>query len=503
MHETHDAGARRVRPILLAAAAVLVALAYTQVRSSLGHEAKRPGAPGGERFGNGVVVRGDGVGYYAWLRSLLIDGDWQFDNEFDELNPTGSWVPTARTPAGYRANQWSVGPPCVWSPVVASCHALVSSGAFGSYAPDGFSLPYQLAVALVGLAGGLVALVLMFRIGCRFADPVAAAAAAACVALGSTFAYYTAVEPSLAHGLAATALLLFVAYWLRDFGSVSVRRWLVLGGLLGASALMRWQLATFGVVLIGELVWTASTARPRPSVGRFCRVGAALGAGLFVGVLPQLVAWRIVYGAWLVEPMPLAHNWLAPDIGRVLVSFERGFFYWTPITLLAVLGTLVAVRRGTPERRVQAGLLLFAVGVQVYALASLTGPGVFLGAAYGYRFLTESAVLLVPGLATVFALRSRWAAGAVTVGCVLVGWNLLLMGAYRYGQLPDTAAPAELWRAVRWYATSALTYRERAWIGVAACAFFAAVLRCRWSRFAVTEAPAARSADPAPVRRAA
>ncbi len=39
-----------------------------------------------------MVVRGDGVGYYAWLRSPLLDGDWQFDNEYDDLNPMRSGI---------------------------------------------------------------------------------------------------------------------------------------------------------------------------------------------------------------------------------------------------------------------------------------------------------------------------------------------------------------------------------------------------------------------------
>ncbi len=496
MHEPH-AGARRAPHILIAAAALLVVLAYSHVRASMGHEAKRPGTPANEYFGNGVVVRGDGVGYYAWLRSPLVDGDWQFDNEFDELNPTGSWVPTTRTPAGYRANQWSVGPPLVWAAVVVPCHALVSAGAFGNFEADGYSLPYQLAVAIAGLAAGFLALALMYRIGRRFADPVSAATAAACVTLGSTFAFYVSAEPSWAHGLAATALLLFVHYWLRDFGTLSARRWLVLGLLLGVSALMRWQLATFGIVLIGELAWTVF-AGPRPSVRELCRAGVTLAVGLFIGVLPQLIAWKVVYGAWLVEPMPLARNWFVPDVWRVLLSTDRGFFYWTPITLLSALGMVVLIaRHGVAVPRVQVGLLVLAVGMQVYALAAISGTGVFLGASYGYRFLTESAVLLAPGLAALFALRRRWTAGVVLLSCALVGWNLLLMGAHRYGQLPESAAPGELGRGAWWYVSNRLPRRELILIGVAASALFTLVLRCRW------RPPAAQREAPIAARRAA
>src|SRR5437667_11954031 len=77
--------------------------------------------------GEGLVIRCDGHGYYAWLRSLLIDGDWSFDNEFDEHNPLGDFVPPrdARTDRGLRANQWSVGPACLWAIAVVPGHGCV------------------------------------------------------------------------------------------------------------------------------------------------------------------------------------------------------------------------------------------------------------------------------------------------------------------------------------------------------------------------------------------
>lgn len=504
MDATEARARRRAVRILLAAAAVLIGLAHAHVRSSMGHEAKRPGSPdpSDPRYGVGVVVRGDGVGYYAWLRSPLVDGDWNFDNEYDDLNPMQSGITNERTPVGARANPWSVGPALLWAPLVTLCHALTSAGAFGNSAADGYSLPYQLAVAVTGLAAGLASLGLMFAISRRFAEPVAAAAGAACVALGSTFAYYSAAEPSVGHGPGAAALLLFVWFWLRDFGGTTARRWLTLGVLLGLAAATRWQLAAYGIVLLGELAWLALAARPRPAVKAFVTVGLALAVGLLVGTLPQLIAWKVVYGAWLVEPMRLARNWFAPDVWRVLLSPDRGFFYWTPLVAVAAVGMLVAVARHTDARRVQVGLLALAIAGQVYALSAITGTGVYTGSAFGYRQLTESAALLAPGLATLFALRRRWTVGVVAVCVALVGWNLLMLGAYRYGQLPDAPTAADLWTGAQWFLTNKLTRRELLWIFPAATVFAALVLSGRWRAPApATEAAHADRSEPA--RRAA
>jgi hypothetical protein len=383
----------------------------------------------------------------------------------------------------------------------------VSAGALGNFEADGYSLPYQYAVAAVALAYGIAALVLLFRVCRHFAEPTAAAAGAACTALGTTFVFFTALEPSWGHGMGATALLAFVAYWLRDFGGDSARRWFLLGLLLGLAAIMRWQLAAFGLVLLGEWAWTFRPSRP--GVARLGRSGLLLAAGLFLGLVPQLVAWRVVYGAWLVEPMPLARNWLEPNLWRVLASPDRGFASWTPIVLLAAGGMAAAVVRAeSSAKRVQAGLLLLAAAFQVYALAAISGSGVYVGASFGFRQLTETAVVLGPGLAALLAARRRWTPAVALACCALVGWNVLLMGAHRYGHLPDVSTLADFWRGASWYASMSLKRwnRPEAWSVAAVGLMLAQILAHRWrGPAAAPAAPTEAAAPPAvePTRRAA
>ena len=65
-------------------------------------------------------VRGDGVGYYAYLRSLLIEhrldfsNDWRAANEsfaMGRVRPDGSIDPLQYTPTGHLNNHYAVGPP--------------------------------------------------------------------------------------------------------------------------------------------------------------------------------------------------------------------------------------------------------------------------------------------------------------------------------------------------------------------------------------------------------
>src|SRR5262245_46754086 len=154
--------------------------------------------------GEGLVIYSDGLGYYAWLRSLMCDGDWSFDDEFDQHNPGGNALPLSncRTERGLRCNQWSVGPACVWSLVVVPGHIVLRSCP-SSWPSDGYSLPYQLLVAVGTLLASFVGLICIHRACSRCSRPNLASLTAICVTLGTTIVYYSAIETSMAHGIGA------------------------------------------------------------------------------------------------------------------------------------------------------------------------------------------------------------------------------------------------------------------------------------------------------------
>ena len=61
-------------------------------------------------YSAGKFDPGDDAGYYAYLRSGFIDGDFDF---FDEKR---YWYFDAVTETGYVANYWPMGPALFWSP---------------------------------------------------------------------------------------------------------------------------------------------------------------------------------------------------------------------------------------------------------------------------------------------------------------------------------------------------------------------------------------------------
>jgi hypothetical protein len=434
MKDDHDG--RRV------AHAALCAVALAELFLFCGYHAERWSkglARRGEartQAGEGLVIRCDGLGYYAWLRSALVDGDWSFDNEFDEHNPLGDFVPPAdaRTEIGRRANPWSVGPACVWATTIVPGHLFLKlAEEIGCpWQADGYSLPYQLVVGATTLLTSWLGLAFLYGIGRHFASPRRAALVAGVLTLGTPIVYYSALEGSMAHGVGCAVVAGLVWYWLKTYGSLGLGRWFVLGALVGCAVLVRWQLITLAAVPAAEACFAC--AAPGGSRVRSVALLALAGVGAVVAFAPQLVAWHVVYGRWLPGPIAVSHNWLGPAWRQVLFAEDRGLFYWTPVALVGLGAALVCAWR---QRRGPALGLVVAFVLQVYALASLWGTGVYLGAAFGFRHLTESLVLLAPGLAYVVGQMPRRAfPWACALGGLFVFWNLVLVCEYRYGLLP-------------------------------------------------------------------
>jgi len=370
----------------------------------------------------------DSHGYYAWLRSPLIDGDWDFTNEYQfyQASHPAETLLATRTRTGRPPNHWSIGPALVWSVAVIPVHEILPGG---GEEPRGFAAPYNLAIGTVTFALSLATLLFLYKIARMFAPPVPAAAAAAVALLGTPIIAYGTVSVGMAHGPASAALAGYVWVWLYTFGSTRPGRWFIVGLLLGIVCLMRWQLATFAILPALEMVWLVRRDWKRS--GRFLALATLAASGSVIGFVPQMVAWSVVYGRPLLNPHYTKPDWTAPEFWRVLASGDRSLFYWTPAALFGVIGLFVASR---PQRSgsAQSRILLAAVAIQIYMIAvALTDRSIHLGYAFGFRFLTETCVVLGVGLAVLLRKAApRWPVLLASVCGAAVSWNLLLVGVY-------------------------------------------------------------------------
>lgn len=307
----------------------------------------------------GRLIVGDGIYYYVYLRSAVIDSDLDFTNDYtlyQEFNTTDPIkkreMLERKTPLGLPANLFSVGPALLWSPVFIVTHVIASLfGATG----DGFSFGYEAPILFASIAYGFVGILLIYRVTAALFSRFAAFIAILGIWLGTNVVYYMGVSPSASHVLSLFTCALFVYLWWRGSSaqgpSRSRRDWFIWGLSAGLMALVRWQdiliVALAGLELIRD--WrleTGSRANNLRSLQSLVSNALVFVVGLILAFTPQMLAWQILYGAPLTAPQGAGFfQFLHPEISNVWFSTKRGLFSWTPILLFAVIGFIPLYRR--------------------------------------------------------------------------------------------------------------------------------------------------------------
>ena len=360
-------------------------------------------------------LRGDGNGYYAWLRSPLMDRDVDFSNEYQRadvlfregfLTADGRPTPEMTTPTGRVENQWSIGPAVLWLPFFGAAHVMALAGA-GT--PDGYAPVYLWAVAIGSALYGFIALLLGVRIARALGAGDWAVLAAAGVLAASSLPVYMYVLPMHVHATAAFATALF--FW---WGVVKLREWRAADWTIwGVIAALMVAVYFVHAVLLVVVLWRLAQ---RGSARQKAIALAAFAAGALPLAALHLWSRYALYGSFTTGYRDQFFVF-SPRLLATAFSTEHGLFLWTPILLLAAVG-LVALARRDPRARV----LLLAWAVLFYVIASYQN---WHGqSSFGNRFFVSLTAIFVPGLSAAFAwLAARNRALPAAIVAVLALWN--------------------------------------------------------------------------------
>lgn len=388
---------------------------------------------------SGFVIGSDGLGYYAPLRSILIDGDLQYGNEFMDFNPFGHAVPDPYrlTETGHVPNPYSVGPALLWAPFFLFAHGLTMVlAAFGvALAPDGYSALYQLAIGFGSVAYGMAGLALIYTMLLRFFQRNEALVATGLIALATNVFYYLAVQPVMSHAMSLFAVTLFVFVWLTTMGRRSLWELVLLGLVAGLMVLVRPQNALFLSLLALEWLGFYKTESGYLAHWRRYIVDALIFSLIFiVALLPQAIVWKVVYGQFMVDAYDGAgFDFTNPYILESLFSARHGLISWTPVILLALIGLLLFVRDN-----IKLGVaLLIAFTLQVYVNSSWADYWWF-GESFGSRAYINCSFIFAVGLAQLLSFLRGFGIALYPVLAALVVWNLLFIAQFTLGLVSRT-----------------------------------------------------------------
>lgn len=316
------------------------------------------------------TVYGDGIFYYSWLRSIVIDHDFNFTDEYQYFH---AGQPPTRY--GLPGNKYSVGPALLWAPAYLWIDSIIKG--------KGFEFPYQLAVGLTGVCYALVGLILLYRLLSQFFPEKVGRLAVLGVALATNLFYYGSLDTVNSHALSFFAVTLFLSFLLHER-----KNWLLIGLSLGLVGLIRPQDMVIGVTVIPFF-------KPKYLVYFFL--------GLFIEFLPQLLAWQTLYREFWISPYLIANEYfdfLHPHIQEVLFAPWYGLFFYSPVLLLGIIGLIMW------KNQIKA-FVCFALLLELLLISSWSTW--WQGASVGGRMFIGCLPLLALGLGQFF--EKNWQSG--------------------------------------------------------------------------------------------
>jgi hypothetical protein len=384
-------------------------------------------------------IRGDGVGYYAYARALVINHNLNFEKDWQEANPSfsagrldadGHLRLDQYSPTGHVDNHFSIGPAILWGPFLTVAHGLVlvADRLGGKIPADGFSRPYRVTMAVATAFYGFMALLLAFDVARLYVDQRWALLATLGIWFASSLPVYMYFNPSWSHAPSAFSVALFLWYWDRTRGHRTWAAWAVLGLLAGLMMNVYYPTAVLLLLPLFESLaryWRARGGEAGAQIGRLLGQNVLFVAVALAALLPTLITKKIIYGSYFNFGYTERWFWNSPAFFRVCFSAEHGLFTWTPILIPAVVGLFFVCRYSQ-----LLGLSLLAVFVSyLYVIGCYQNwDGL---SSFGNRFFVSLTPIFVLGLAATlqqlgksFQNRRGVFGGACAVVGLFIVWNL-------------------------------------------------------------------------------
>ncbi len=371
------------------------------------------------------VTQWDALGYYQYLPAVFIHGDIERQAWLEGVDSMyqvsgGHLYQVTDLPNGNRATKYFCGLSLMQAPFFAMGHMI--AGVTGAR-QDGFSPPYQWAIALSPLFYVLITLLLLRTVLLRYFSDVVVAVTVILLVLATNAIQYISVDNAQTHGYLFALYAAQLYFTQRWHERPSAWKAMAIGGLIGLATVSR---PTEALMLFIPLLWHThekEAARVKWTLVRAHLPHVALAAlAGFIAFFPQLLYWKVVTGSWVYD---VGSKWdfLNPH-WRVLFGGEKGWFIYTPITILMVLGLFFM--RGRPWRK---SVLVFTL---LNTWVIIAWHDWHYGGSYSSRALVQGHPVLALPFAALLerSYTSRWRWPALALCSYLLIVNLFQIKQY-------------------------------------------------------------------------
>jgi hypothetical protein len=376
------------------------------------------------------ILTWDAMGYYIYLPARFIYHDlgrMAFAADImRDYSPSSSFYQAFQVPGapeGQLVAKYTCGLAFLWAPFFFIGHW--AAGWFG-YPQDGFSAPYQVAIAFGGLFFALLGLGILRRVMLHYFSDVTTTLVLVLLVLGSNYFQYAVFDAAMAHNYLFTGYALLLWLTIRWHNQPTRLGAFFIGLTLGVMVLIRPSEAVAAII---PLLWGVGSVAGGKAKLALLREHWAdvrwLVLGGVLGVLPQPLYWHWATGHFIFYSYGDQHfSFLKPHVWEVLFSFRKGWLIYSPMLLLPLAGLVVLWR--THRGIAVPVLAFFLLNLWVVSAWDIW----WYGGSIGQRALVQSyAVLALPwGAAVTWLLqpsrRASLGVAALVASVLFIDINL-------------------------------------------------------------------------------
>jgi len=284
------------------------------------------------------VIESDVMGYYLYLPAVVINNDLTLQYISKNLDFYRNRVWFQIIPDNKKIIQYTYGLSLLYSPFFLTAHLVAP--VFG-YEANGYTVPYKIALLASCIFYIIIGLIFLRKILSRYFSPLVVSITLFSLAIGTNLLYYATTEAPMSHAYNFTLVVLFLYLMIKWIEKPAWLTTVLLGLITGLITLIR---PTNGLVIILFFLWGVTSLRSfRERLIFLLRSSWKILLMMVVFIIvwiPQFLYWHKITGSYFFFSYG-DRAWFFfndPQIVNVLFSYRKGWFLYTPLMMLSIIG---------------------------------------------------------------------------------------------------------------------------------------------------------------------
>lgn len=392
------------------------------------------------------VIQWDVISYYAYLPAVFIHHDIKL--EFLKNGPEsykGTFWPR-KSPNGGNVIITSMGMAYLYLPFFLMGHLYASLSPH--FDNQGFSAPYKFFLVMSSIFYLMLGLIFLRKLLLKFFNDNAVSITLLITLFGTNLLCYATNESVMSHAYSFSLISIFLFLTHSWYNKPVYTNSVFLGLLGGLIILIR---PTNVIIALLFLFWKITRFKDIPGRIQFYLKNAPflfiIIIAVFVIWLPQLLYWKHIAGQWFYFSYGSDEKFFFnnPRIFKVLFSYRKGWFVYTPVMLFAIAG-LFQLRKN--YKQIFLPVLIFLV-VNIYIISAWWSW--WYGGSFGMRAMIDSYGIMALPLSAITAYfldKKRLRIGYLVILLLLVFNNIFNTLQYSYGSIHwDSMSKKAYWNS--------------------------------------------------------